>query len=96
MIGWKMIFEDEVEHRLVTVKVYESRQDEDGDEGLAMRVIVAAADDDEEGQAAGAEAQGADSLITLEPSTLEDLEEELIEIGFTPEAAAWIADQVAT
>jgi len=95
MIGWKTIFEDEIEQRLGTVTVYESRQDEDQNEGLAMRVMVARADDDDwRPPAAGTKA--ALDLITLEPSTLEDLEEELIEIGFTPKAAAWIADRVAT
>jgi hypothetical protein len=33
-------------------------------------------------------------LITLEPDTVEDLEEELIEIGFSPEAAKWIVSKV--
>jgi hypothetical protein len=36
----------------------------------------------------------ADSSITLEPDPVEDLEEELIEIGFSPEAAAWIVRKV--
>jgi hypothetical protein len=35
-----------------------------------------------------------DTLITLEPDTVEDLEEELIEIGFSPEAAKWIVSKV--
>lgn len=59
-----------------------------------MRVMVAPTDDDNrQTLAAGAEAEL--DLITLEPSTLEDLEEELTEIGSTPKAAAWIVDRVA-
>ena len=33
-------------------------------------------------------------LITLEPYSLEDLEGELMEVGFSPEAAAQIASKV--
>jgi hypothetical protein len=35
-----------------------------------------------------------DSSITLDPDAVEDLEEELLEIGFSPEAAAWIVGKV--
>ena len=33
-------------------------------------------------------------LITLEPYSVEDLEGELMEVGFSPEAAAQIASKV--
>jgi hypothetical protein len=34
---WKTVYADEVEGRWVTLKVYETENDEDGDEGLAVR-----------------------------------------------------------
>jgi hypothetical protein len=98
---WKTVYEDEVEERWVTVKVYESEDDEDGDEGPAVRVTAAPIEDvegelEQKGnvQTPVAEAEAAVSSITLEPDPVEDLEEELIEIGFSPEAAAWIVRKV--
>jgi hypothetical protein len=94
---WKTVYEDEVEERWVTVKVYESEDDEDGDDDPVVRVTIAPIDDvegeleqNEHGQTPVAEADAADRSITLEPDPVEDLEEELIEIGFSREAAAWI------
>ena len=94
---WKTVYEDEVEERWVTVKVYESEDDEDGDEGPVVRVTAAPigdveAEPEQNGavQMPVAEADAAGSSITLEPDPVEDLEEELTEIGFSPEAAAWI------
>ena len=43
---WKMVYEDEVEERWVTVKVYETEDDMDGDEGPAVRVTAAPIEDD--------------------------------------------------
>lgn len=98
---WKTVFEDEVEGRLVIVRVYENEHDEDGDDGLPMRVVAAPidnhADEPEEpkdGQTLVARPKMAGGPITLEPSTLDDLEEGLIEVGFSPKAAAWIVDKV--
>jgi hypothetical protein len=98
---WKTVYEDEVEERWVTVKVYESEDDEDGDEDPVVRVTITPIEDvegrleqDEHGQRPVAEADAADRAITLEPDPVEDLEEELIEIGFSPEAAAWIVRKV--
>ena len=90
---WKTVGEDEVEERWVTLKVYGS--EDDGDEDPVVRVTVAPLEDaeqDEGGRKPGAEAE--DNSITLEPDPVEDLEEELIEIGFSPEAAAWIVSKV--
>ncbi len=94
---WKTVYEDEVEERWVVVKVYESEDDEDGDEDPVVRVTITPIEDDENElkqnetvQTPVAEAKAADRSITLEPDPVEDLEEELIEIGFSPEAAAWI------
>jgi hypothetical protein len=90
---WKTVYEDEVEARWVTLKVYES--EDDGDEDPVVRVTVAPLEDaeqDEGGQKPGAGAE--DSSIILEPDPVEDLEEELLEIGFSPKAAAWIVGKV--
>jgi hypothetical protein len=91
---WKTVYEDEVEERWVTVKVYETEDDKDGDEGPAVRVTAAPIDDDEDrlekngdGQTPIAGLEAEDNSITLEPDLVEDLEEELIEIGFSPVAA---------
>jgi hypothetical protein len=35
-----------------------------------------------------------DNSITLDPDAVEDLREELIEIGFSSEAATWIGGKV--
>ena len=98
---WKTVYEDEVEERWVTVKVYESESDKDGDEGPAVRVTAAPIEDDEDGleqngdgPAPFAGSKSADNSVTLEPDPVEDLEEELIEIGFSPVAAAWIVGKV--
>jgi hypothetical protein len=90
---WKTVYEDEVEERWVTLKVYES--EDDGDEDLVVRVTVAPLEDAE--QDAGRQKPGAgaaDNSITLEPDPVEDLEEELMEIGFSSEAAKWIVSKV--
>jgi hypothetical protein len=101
---WKTVYEDEVEGRWVTLRNYESEDDEDGDgedEGPVVRVTVAPiADEAGEPEQAGEEpkpiagADADDNSITLDPDAVEDLEEELIEIGFSPEAAAWIVSKV--
>jgi hypothetical protein len=98
---WKTVYEDEVEERWVTLKVYESEDDEEDDDGPVVRVTIAPIDDEagepeqmgDEPKAAS-EADAEDNSITLDPDAVEDLEEELIEIGFSPEAAAWIVGKV--
>jgi hypothetical protein len=93
---WKTVYADEVEERWVTLKVYQSENDEDRDDGPVVRVTVAPLEDgepnDEETPVTRADAD--DNAITLDPDAVEDLEEELIEIGFSPEAAAWIVSKV--
>jgi hypothetical protein len=98
---WKTVYEDEVEERWVTLKVYESEDDEDGDEGPVVRVTVAPiADEASEPEQMGnepmpvSEADAEDNSITLDPDAVEDLEEELIELGFSPEAVRWIVSKV--
>ena len=85
MGDWNTVYEDEGE------------DDEDGDEGPVVRVTVASIQDVEQnegGQELVAGAEPEDSSMTLEPDPFEDLEEELIELGFSPKAAAWIVSKV--
>ena len=94
---WKVVYEDEVEGRRVTLKVYESEDDEDGNDDPVVRVTavpVENVDQNEDLQKTVAETDADDNSITLDPDAVEDLEEELSEIGFSPEAAAWIVSKV--
>jgi hypothetical protein len=100
---WKTVYADEVEGRWVTLKVYESELAEDADDDPVVRVTVAPiADETEEPEQAGdqpkpvPEPDADNNSITLDPDAVEDLEEELIEIGFSPEAATWIVSKVPT
>ena len=94
---WKTVYEDEVEGRWVTLKAYESEDDEE-DDGPVVRVTVAPIDDEPEPMGderkLTAEPDAEDNSITLDPDAVEDLEEELIEIGFSPEAVRWIVSKV--
>jgi hypothetical protein len=97
---WKTVYEDEVEERWVTLKVYESGDDDEDDDGPVVRVTVAPIDEAGEPEQMGdepkaaSEADAEDNSITLDPDAVEDLEEELIEIGFSPEAVRWIVSKV--
>jgi hypothetical protein len=94
---WKTIYDDEVEGRWVTLKVYESENDEDGDAEPVVRVIVAPIENAEANEGGPKPLAGADSddnSITLDPDVIEDLEEELIEIGFSAQAADWVISKV--
>jgi hypothetical protein len=91
---WKTVYEDEVEERWVTLKVYEG-EDDDGDENPVIRVTVEPVENLEQEEVRQNSATGAEgSLITLEPDPVEDLEEELLEIGFSQVAADWIVSKV--
>ena len=97
----KTVYEDEVEGRPVAIKVYESEDAEDEDEGIAVRVVTTFIRDDEgaleqndDGQTLIASPTAAGTPITLEPAMLDDLEEELREVGFSDEAAARIVSRV--
>jgi hypothetical protein len=95
---WKTVYEDEVEERWVTLKVYESGDEDEDDDGPVVRVTVAPIDDEPEQMGDEpkpiAEPDAEDNSITLDPDAIEDLEEELIEIGFSPEAVRWIVSKV--
>ena len=89
---WKIVFDGEVEGRLVTVKVYDSDVDGDEDAEPAVRVTVTSIEDAgapepiEDGRTLLAGQKPAGASITLDPAIFSDLEEELIEVGFSPEA----------
>jgi hypothetical protein len=99
---WKTVYEEEVEGRLVTVKMYqgEDTADGEGDDGPAVRVMTTSVDDypdlpeDEDVDTLSIEREEAGHLMTFEPYSLDDLEGELMEVGFSPEAAANIASKV--
>jgi hypothetical protein len=58
-----------------------------------VRVTVGPLEDGEQneaGQTPVTRADADDNSITLDPDAVENLEEELIEIGFSSEAVAWI------
>ena len=97
MSEWKTVYEDEVEGRWVTLKVYESENDEE-DDGPVVRVTVAPIDDEPEQigdkPKPVLKADAEDNSIILDPDAVEDLEEELIEIGFSTVAASWIVSKV--
>ncbi|ANY82914.1 hypothetical protein BB934_32355 (plasmid) [Microvirga ossetica] len=99
---WRTVFEEEVEGRLVTVKIYRSEDtaDDDGDEGPAVRVTTTSVDnypgvlEDEDGDTLLLEREDTGRLMTLEPYSLDDLAGELMEIGFSLEGAASVASKV--
>ena len=95
---WETVYADEVEGRWVTLKVYES---EDAHDDPVVRVTVAPiADEAEDLEQAGThpksvpEPDADDNSITLDPDAVEDLKEELTEIGFSAQAADWIISKV--
>src|SRR5690349_19027305 len=101
MGAWNTVFEDEVEGRLVTVKLYESNEPEDQDEAPTVRVITTfldayegAAEPANDGETRVEASEVAGRTVTLEPYSFEDLEGELIEIGFRPEAAVSIVGKI--
>jgi spore germination protein GerM len=92
---WKTVFEGEVEGRPVMVKVYESEDDQDGAADPAVRVVttpIGSVEGALQTLFTGPAAEG--RLITLDPAIFDDLEEELVEVGFSPEAAAGIIETV--
>lgn len=101
MSKWKTVFEEEVEGRPVTIRIYEDDEDEGDDAGPAVRVATTSIHDyegalerNEDGQTLIASPEAAGASITLEPVVLDDLEEELREVGFSAEAAALIGSKV--
>jgi len=103
---WKTVFDSEIEGRPVKVNVYETiaGDEVDDDTGIAVRIITTVIRDykrepeskGEDGPTLMTATATAGNSITLEPHTVDDLEEELMEIGFSAEAAAQIASTVAS
>jgi hypothetical protein len=96
---WKTVYADQVEGRWVTLRTYESEdaEDADADADPVVRVTVTPLEDREQnevGQTTVTRAAADANSFTLDPDAVEDLEEELIEIGFSSEAAAWIVGKV--
>jgi hypothetical protein len=96
---WKIVFDGEVEGRPVTVKVYASEDQEDAEPAVRVTTVstegcVDPPEQTEDGQTLLAGPEPADACITLDPATFSDLEEELTEVGFSPEAAARIVSTV--
>jgi hypothetical protein len=84
------------------VEVYQSSDeaDQDDDQGPAVRVTTISVDnypgvlEEEDGDTLLVEPKEAGRLITLEPCRLDDLEGELLDVGFSPGAVATIASKV--
>jgi hypothetical protein len=96
MEEWETLFEGEVEGRPVKLEMY---TDEDGNR--SVKVTTVGPEDEgggfeELGEDAGdlAGPYPAGSPIVVEPSELADLEEELLELGFSDEAAGEISRHV--
>ncbi len=98
---WNTVFDDEVEGRQVAVKVYQTSAEADqDDEGPAVRITTTSIgefpgmSEEDDGDTLLIERQEAARFVILEPYGLEDLEGELMEVGFSPEAATMIARKV--
>jgi hypothetical protein len=98
---WKIVFDGKVEERPVTIKVFESNDTEDQGDGITVRVLTTSIRDDEpaleqngNGLLPIADPTGTGTPITLEPADLDDLVAELLEIGFSHEAATQIVSEV--
>ena len=96
MEEWETLFEGEVEGRPVKLEMY---TDEDGNRSVKVTTI---SPEDKGGSFEGLGEDAGDlagpypagSPIVVEPSELADLEDELLELGFSDEAAGEIARHV--
>jgi hypothetical protein len=100
---WDTVIKDEFDGHLVVVKVRRSDFETDNSQGEqpGVRVTITCLRDcDDEMDIAASEQTStaahdpAGALITLQPDTLDELEGDLIEVGFSPEAAARIVSRV--
>ena len=101
---WDTVINDEFDGHLVVVEVRRPNDQPDfgldGQPGLRVTITCLRDCDDEPGMAASRQASvatddPAGALITLEPDTLDELEGDLIEVGFSTEAAARISSKVS-
>jgi hypothetical protein len=101
---WDTVINDEFDGHLVVVEVRRSNDQpdigQDGQPGVRVTITCLRDCDDEAGRAASGQTSmttddPAGALITLEPDTVDDLEGDLIEVGFSTEAAARISSKVS-
>jgi hypothetical protein len=101
---WDTVIKDEFDGHLVVVEVrrsdFETDISQGGHPGLRVTITCLRDCDDETGMAASGQTSTetydmAGALITLGPDTLDELEGDLIEVGFSTEAAARIASKVS-
>jgi hypothetical protein len=97
---WDTVINDEFDGHLVVVEVRRPNDQPDiGQDGqLGLRVTITClrdCDDETSGQTSMTTYDPAGALITLEPDTVDDLEGDLIEVGFSTEAAARISSKVS-
>jgi hypothetical protein len=99
---WDIIIKDEFDGHLVMVEVRRSDFETDNSQGghPGVRVTITCLRDCDDTDIAASEQTStatdapAGALITLEPDTLDELEGDLIEVGFSTEAAARIVSRV--
>jgi hypothetical protein len=100
---WDTVIKDEFDGHLVVVEVrrsdFEMGIGQDGQPGVRVTITCLRDCDDEMDMAAREQTSmttydPAGALITLEPDTLDELEGDLIEVGFSTEAAARIVSRV--
>jgi hypothetical protein len=101
---WDTVIKDEFDGHLVVVEVrrsdFETGIGQNGQPGVRVTITCLRDCDDEAGRAASGQTSmttddPAGALITLEPDTVDDLEGDLIEVGFSTEAAARISSKVS-
>ena len=104
MGNWDTVVNEEFDGHLVVVEVrrsdFEMDVGQDGQSGVRVTIMCLRDCDDETGMAASGQARvatddPAGALITLEPDTLDELEGDLIEVGFSTEAAIRVASRVS-
>jgi hypothetical protein len=100
---WETVINDEFDGHLVVVEVrrsdFETAISQGGQSGVRVTITCLRDCDDEMNIAASEQTSTATydpagALITLEPDTLDELEGDLIEVGFSTEAAARIVSRV--
>jgi hypothetical protein len=101
---WDTVIKDEFDGHLFVVEIRrpndQTNIDQDRQSGVRVTITCLRDCDDETGMVASGQMSTetfdmAGALITLEPDTLDELEGDLIEVGFSTEAAARIASKVS-
>jgi hypothetical protein len=101
---WDTVIKDEFDGHLVVVEVrrfdFETDIGQDGQPGVRVTITCLRDCDDETGMVTSGQTStttddSAGALIAFEPDTLDELEGDLIEVGFSTEAAALISSKVS-